>query len=347
MSSQITRVNNYDFLRILAASMVIIGHSIPLTGSKSTVPGFILYPVHELAVIIFFSVSGFLVTRSADTTKRFADFFLKRLTRLLPALFTVVLVSIFVIGPALSTKGPLSFLLDPSTYMYLMNLIFYPVYSMPGVFNSLPYPSVVNGSLWTLPVEFACYLMAAVVVSIFGKAKVYVFASLLAVFVSTSLIFQGNLLRVVLYGSEIGSASGVAGYFMAGGTIYFLTRKFENFLRLDVATILLFLWIFSVQLSIPLAQSIGYLAVPYLVLAFAESSTPILRRAGRFGDPSYGMYLWAFPIQQLILSSRFSHLSLEMNILLVFILSISAGFVSWHFIEKIAMRRSLSRARTN
>lgn len=339
MSSQKTRENNYDFLRILAASMVIIGHAYPLTGSKNPVPGFILYPIHELAVIIFFSVSGFLVTRSADTTKSIANFFIKRLARLLPALITVVLLSIFVIGPLLSTQGPLGLLLDPNSYMYLLNLVFYPVYSLPGVFNSLPYPSAVNGSLWTLPVEFACYVLAAVVIAAFGKAKLFIFATLLAVFVSTSLIFQGNLLRVVLYGSEIGTASGVAGYFMAGGTIYLLSKKYKNFLRLDLAIIFLVLWVFSVQSFIPLAQGFGYVAVPYLVLAFAESNTPILRRAGRFGDPSYGMYLWAFPIQQLILSSRLAHLSLEMNILLVLILSISAGLLSWHLVEKRSMRR--------
>jgi peptidoglycan/LPS O-acetylase OafA/YrhL len=195
----------------------------------------------------------------------------------------------------------------------------------------------VNGSVWTLPVEIACYVVAATLVFLFRRKAgiLFLLFALFLALLSSSLLERG--LVVVFYGSELASSAGIAAFFFAGGLIYFIQRRFQNFIRIDVALVVFVVGAFVAHASLPGSKLIALISIPYLVIAFGELNTPILRRFGRFGDPSYGIYLWAFPIQQAILSSRVSDLPLGVNIIVVLMLSALAGYASWHFAEKRAV----------
>lgn len=341
--SEADRNNNFDFLRILAASMVVVGHAYPLKGNIASIPGLAFFPVHELAVIIFFSISGFLVTKSLLFSPNLLSFARKRLLRILPALIFVVLSSSLVLGPVVSNMGVAAYFGNEGWFRYFANILFYPVYSLPGVFGNLPYPNAVNGSLWTLPVEVACYVLIAVGLAGFSRIpRIGVFIITVALGV-TGIFLHSSELRVVFYGSELGSSSAIAAYFFSGSLVYLFTRNDSSLLRLDLAIMLLIALIFLAQVSTVFAQVFAIFAVPYLIISFGVSRTPIVMRFGRFGDPSYGLYLWAWPVQQTILSTRLAELPFEVNILLVLAISAALGFASWHVIEKPFMRMVTTR----
>jgi peptidoglycan/LPS O-acetylase OafA/YrhL len=338
------RRNNYDFLRISAAVLVVLGHAFSLTGSPRSVPAIAGMEIHSFGVVIFFSLSGYLVTKSAISNS-LKGFFLRRGFRLFPGLLLVTIMTTLVIGPGVSSLGISGYFQNPNWHFYFLNLVFYPVYSLPGVFGSLPYPNAVNGSLWTLPVEFAAYILAAALVLISRKWVVVPYILIFAVFAILNIFMLANDYQLVIYGSEMRSSVGIALFFFAGGSIYLIQNRFKNFIRLDVGLVAFISTIILIQFLGIEGKLLIFFTLPYLVIAFGELETPFLRSFGRFGDPSYGIYLWAFPLQQLILSSRAATLSFEANILLVIGLSALMGYLSWHLLERraIAFASRMSR----
>lgn len=134
--------NNFDFIRFVAASFVLISHSYPLLGrSDEPFKAFVGYETGgEIAVAIFFVISGYLVTGSFLRSRSIGDYIRKRSLRLLPALFIVVVLSAFVLGPILSTLSLRDYVLHPQTWYYLRNCVLYTGYHLPGVFAENPYP---------------------------------------------------------------------------------------------------------------------------------------------------------------------------------------------------------------
>ena len=148
--------NNFDFLRVLAAFLVIYGHGLAIRG----------LPLQNLwgaqidlfGVCIFFSISGYLVTDSWLRTPALPVFVWKRFLRIWPALFVVVVLTTFVFGP-LVTRIPLSVITLARRRLGRISamLLSFSVPGLPGVFDAPPLAGLVNGPLWSLPVEVACY----------------------------------------------------------------------------------------------------------------------------------------------------------------------------------------------
>ena len=151
------RSNNFDALRLLAALTVVVAHAWPLTGvSPSPMLGGI--KVFHLAVFVFFAISGYLITTSWQRAPRVRRFLAARVLRIFPALILVVVLTVLVIGPVATTLPLGEYFTSPQTWGYLVTVTLAAAYQLPGVFDQNPL-DVVNGSLWTLGPEFACYLL--------------------------------------------------------------------------------------------------------------------------------------------------------------------------------------------
>lgn len=161
------RNNNLNLIRFVAACFVIISHSYALTkmgGNEDfcyilTGGGFTLGGV---AVSIFFFYAGFLILKSMERIKEGIPYFKARILRIIPPLAFVTVMLAFVFGPILSTKDFVSYFTDIGTYKYLLNSVLVLVHNLPGVFEGNFHGPAVNGSLWTLPVEFICYILCFV-----------------------------------------------------------------------------------------------------------------------------------------------------------------------------------------
>ena len=111
-----------------------------------------------IAVSVFFFYGGFLICKSLDRLQDGKKFFIARIKRIFPPLIVVVMLSAFVMGHMLTTLPLKQYFTEVGTYKYLLNGILIPVHTLPGVFENNVYGAAVNGSLWTLPIEFASYI---------------------------------------------------------------------------------------------------------------------------------------------------------------------------------------------
>src|SRR5262249_31135441 len=141
--------NNFDTLRLIAAFLVVYGHSYPLTGNPQ--PSFAGNGVATIGVKIFFVISGYLVALSLLRDGNLVRFLIRRSLRILPVLGFVVLLTVAVLGPILTGTTLVGYFKSPLIALYLANIALYINYFLPGMFEHNIYPHAVNGSLWSLP----------------------------------------------------------------------------------------------------------------------------------------------------------------------------------------------------
>jgi peptidoglycan/LPS O-acetylase OafA/YrhL len=329
------RDNNFDFLRQFAAFCVIVGHSQSLVGAPHS--AFWGVSVSTFGVQIFFAVSGFLVTESWLRGPKIGSFLKKRTSRIFPGLMVCILLTALVMGPLL-TRLPVGEYFDhPGTLLYLKNIFLSPVYFLPGLFEGNTYPNAVNGSLWSLPVEFACYIgVIAAGLVLRRPMPLVAFGIGLGMVVLAEAILAGRE-PMAFFGSPVRESLAIMPFFVAGSFFRLIQRP--GLFRADLAVLAVGVVIAVDQMAPQLYWLVTWFAVPYLVLSFGLSSLPVLRRFGRFGDPSYGMYLYAFPIQQTLQHLSGNSMSLAGMIWITTLFSVLLGLLSWHLIEKPVLDR--------
>lgn len=336
--------NNFDFLRLLAATAVIITHSYALLG----------LPEHDflwkitngvtsfsrVGVWIFFVISGYLITLSALRSNSLKEYALKRIARIFPALLVVVTLTVLVVGPLLSTVPLINYFQSAETWNYFKTLTLYGVrMELPGMFLDNPYPRAVNGSLWTLSYEFTLYLIPALFIFIKGKMQ-YLRAFLLCLFVV--LIFTRDLWMPIASDISIPFLLLNGGHLVNLGTFFLggiLMALYRDKIPLSAPKALLVTGIFLlICQSTRFGPHLAYIAIPYMVLsvAYAKFSTA---RFFRYGDISYGMYIYAFLFQQILVQLFFSS---SKNPFLFFLCTlvfvIPVAYLSWRLVEKPALQ---------
>ena len=148
------RPNNFDLLRFVAATLVLIDHSFVLTGRHGLPGPFVYETLGGFAVAVFFIISGFLVAGSWQRTPDLGTYAAKRALRIVPAYAAVIALCALVLGPLVTELSLGRYFGHPQTWSYFWNLTFFRLhYSLPGVFSGNPFPHAVNGSIWTLPIE--------------------------------------------------------------------------------------------------------------------------------------------------------------------------------------------------
>jgi peptidoglycan/LPS O-acetylase OafA/YrhL len=323
--------NSFDALRLLAAVAVVIGHSYVLTGIPGQGPLILGIASHSLGVAGFFVISGFLVTDSWLRNPAPSVYFSSRALRILPGLAFVVVITILVLGPILTTIPVGSYFTSGETWKYAANLLpFLPQYNLPGVFAHLPYPNAVNGSLWTLRAEIACYIVVGCLGLFAARLRPYI----LGAFGIAALAI--SLANITIAGSDLSAAATTWVFFAAAGVIRLISVRWK-FVRIEIAAGVLVLWIL-LALFTPIDKYVlAWLALPYILLAIGQLSIPGVRRAARFGDMSYGIYLWAFPVQQSLIYFG-AKLPIWADIAVVTVISAAIAMVSWHLVESPALR---------
>ncbi len=331
------RDNDFDAIRLLAACAVLVGHAFPLTGMPHP-PLLAGLKLFDLGVYVFFSLSGFLIATSWRRAPRVVPFLLKRVFRIFPALVLLVLVTTFVLGPLVSAVGAAGYFADAGSWAYLGNLTLVPVYSLPGVFLENPVDAIVNGSLWTLGPEFLCYL-GVLGVGLLAHRSAQPGAQRLALFAALGLVAVVVLLvpDVAPRGSRDVLTVLV---FFAGGAVLAEAEALgmpAALRRLPVLLALTVGWIAAgAFLPEPAAVALAWVVLPCLVVGWGGRSTPVVRRAARFGDLSYGLYLWGFPVQQTVVL-LLPGLPLPVDILLVAVMTGALALASWWLVERRAI----------
>lgn len=333
-----SRANNFDALRMLAASVVIFGHAHPLSATPDKLV--LGESVQSVAVKIFFVISGYLVARSWQSDPNYLRFLWRRTLRLFPALLLLLLLTVCVLGPMFTTLPVPEYLRSEGVSRYFWsNLVLSPVYALPGVFADNPYPTAVNGSLWSLPVEFFMYLLlpvVSIVASLLGGRRLFTgMALLLVASAFIRLHYFPADEQLVLWGTGSKSVLNVGPYFFVGA-IYAMPGV-QRWIHLGWALFLAMLVaLFQVD-NYTLMQFLMLLVLPYVTLAFGMATTPLLASAGRFGDPSYGIYLYGFPVQQAVFEMAGPGMGVWANTLVTLPIVFLLAYASWHLLEKRAL----------
>ncbi len=158
------RKNNFDFLRLIFFFFLIITHSYLLSGNIAECDLLCQFSNGQVSfsyigVKGFFTISGFLIFQSLERSKNIIDYLWKRILRLFPALFFVLLFTVILVPFVYQSNIP--FLQNKSLLSYIPNnLMLYRIqFGISGVFESNPFKSTINGSLWTIPYEFTMYIL--------------------------------------------------------------------------------------------------------------------------------------------------------------------------------------------
>ncbi|NLU16027.1 MAG: acyltransferase [Serratia liquefaciens] len=330
--------NNLDLIRVFCAYFVIYAHAFalsPTDGSndilyKMTLLGYVSFG--GVAVKAFFLISGLLVTNSLLSNGKILNYVTSRFFRVYPAYVTTIIISALLIGPWLSNLSLGDYFSSKEVWVYITKTLKLDVqYNLPGVFvnNKL---SAVNGSLWTIPMEVKSYiyLLLIYLVSLaFGSyKKTFIALISIAILIEPFTPLKGHLVAK----SDDPSIYLLYPTFAAGCLLAILKDKITTNVLLAL-TALSALFFFFVDDD---ASKTALFYAGSSMLLLYMSSLSFIRRIKIKNDISYGVYLWAFPTQQVIASLFIA--SPYINIFLSIIISSTFAYFSFKFIESPAMR---------
>jgi peptidoglycan/LPS O-acetylase OafA/YrhL len=324
--------NNFDHIRLFLALSVFFFHTAELTQLSSFL-FFKNFISASVAVHSFFIVSGFLIFMSYERSSSIKSYFEKRFKRIAPGYVTVVVLAFLLLS--LLSLFPLSeYFTSSESWKYLLaNLLtlgfLHP--TLPGVFTE-NYITAVNGALWTIKVEIMFYLTVPLIVYAyrwFGRTKV-----LIAIFILSTLYFYlmgylsnyyHNPFFIILQRQLPGQMM----FFSAGALVYYHQQTFLKYKH--------FILIIAV---------IGYITQKYypfyplyalslsIIVIYLATAIIYLGHISKYGDLSYGIYIWHFPIIQTFIALALFDTNPWLTFIFLTVTVLFISWLSWHFIEK-------------
>jgi peptidoglycan/LPS O-acetylase OafA/YrhL len=326
--------NNFDLLRLIAAALVLISHAYEIRGIGGEEPLIKIssghYSLSGIGLLIFFTISGYLVSKSLDETPSVKIFLFKRFLRIWPALiinilFTVLIIALFFSGMKFS-----DFLIDPQTLKYLLvnATLVKSVLWLPGAFQGRP----VNISQWTIPVEVRLYIFLLVMYGIGIFRRKYLML----------LVWSGCILILICIYHKFSFTNGVPKpfiwdsnlilFFLSGSVAYIFRQKIK--FNRNSWLMLFVIWLVLIKLlpdykfvfDIPFfTYSILFIATGMYVFPFVNT------------DLSYGIYLYGYPVQMGVQAILGNQLGLMPCLFLSAIITVLLAIASWNLVEKRAM----------
>lgn len=318
--------NNLALMQFICSIFVIFSHSYPIAADRIDILGRVTggtITFGSIAVSFFFLTGGIYIAKSMESNKTAITFFKARILRIFPPLFAVVISSI-IIGSFITEYNFMTYWTSTKTWAYLGNCVFILQHELPGVFLNNPYNSTINGSLWTLPVEFLCYIACfffyrlkllskrfylTIPVIMFG---IFLYKSFFDIFVLNAML-QPCLLFYI-------------------GMFFYVYR--------DKITVSFTGFMFVIALGVVLLMTgLEYLSIilafPYIVIYLMYGIRQCSNKIALLGKLSYGVYLSGFPIQQYIAS--YTHEPF-VNFIIAIPVSIFASIILYQMVEKTTVR---------
>lgn len=334
--------NNFDFLRFLFASFVIFSHSYALlVGDISKDPLFSISGrvFSEIGVCGFFAISGYLIYQSLHRSSSLFSFVRKRLFRIAPGLFVAILLVTFIIGPIVTNYSTSGYFFSRGTWIYAFkNMFLIPGNStLPGVFTNNP-TTAVNGSLWTLRYELLLYGLLSLLYFVPVSKRRIIIPLGLAILLSCLFLSRYNLIPLNASDQKFLYYFVVLGSYFLGGTLLSLFPEVLNkrksvLLLFSTAIFLVSLFSFQKELTV-----FSVLSFTIMVITFGLHYFPVLHFSKYTGDISYGTYIYAYPIQQVLIAWLHPE-NVWALMFPSFLLSWLAGWLSWHLVEQKFIRR--------
>jgi peptidoglycan/LPS O-acetylase OafA/YrhL len=337
--------NNFDAIRLAMALLVVFSHSYALSfGAIGAEPLTIAtngyYTAGNVGVWVFFIVSGFLIAHSHERSSSLASYAVKRVRRIYPAYLVATSICAFIVTPLFAPPG-FTLTISEAIRTIGANLLLANHFPLPGLFTGNPVAAI-NGSLWSIKYEFLCYVGVALLGVLALRQRRWAIPLLYVAVVATWcwLDITGrkpggpDLIREIIgwpYNWFL-----VLPNFLAGMIVYIHRDHIPRSTLLLVVGIVVCFLGFHLggrgPAGIVAAHVLAPPALAYLIFWFAFHPGIDLSQAARYGDFSYGTYLYAFVIQQMLLAATAlpfaSFIAASMG------LSLVAGVGSWWLVER-------------
>ena len=331
----IPQKNNFDHIRLFLALGVFLFHVSDLT-KIADFKFFINFVNAEVAVHSFFIVSGFLIFMSYERSSSLKRYFAKRFKRIAPGYITVILLSFFFLS-TLSTLPIRDYFTSPESAKFLLanlSTLNFLHSELPGVFEDHYYKAA-NGALWTIKIEVAFYLTVPLIAYFYrwispGKLLSGIFVlSALYYFAMGHLYQQGDNPLFAILQRQLPAQMM---FFSGGALLYYhleLFKRYSLILLMIAISAYILQGLIDTYLLYPVYAISLSLIVIYLAVIF-----PFLGHIARYGDLSYGIYIWHFPIIQTFISLHLFDTYPMLALIGLTIVVLLVAWLSWHLVEK-------------
>ena len=327
--------NNFGFLRLLLATLVIVSHSPEILDQNrnreilTSIFGTISFG--ELAVDGFFLISGYLILKSYLSSSTLKSYLLKRVLRIYPGFICASLFCILILVPF---SGEIQLIFNMSLADWLHSFFRMLSLDSPQV-NNTKYPAL-NGAMWTIWLEFVCYLCIPIVyIFSFNKSKMYLILIVMMMNIFLYTVISGKNIWLPYVRLDIHNSARLMTAFLVGGAFYLFREKIIWKKKFTFISII-FLFI---CLNLKNFAEFGlFIFGSYLLFNFALNyKNKFLNSIGAKTDVSYGVYLYAWPIQIYIIKYH-PQVNLYFLMIITIVLSMIFGYISWVCLEKPFMQ---------
>lgn len=327
------RHNNFDAVRLLAAFLVIWGHQFALLGMP--VPLILSNEPGALGVVMFFTLSGYLVTLSWLADPHPLRFVARRALRIWPGLLVAVIFCALLVGPVFTRLSLREYLHSDGTWQYFANLWLDTRYWLPGVFEKNPFPLTVNGTLWTIALEVGCYAVLCVG-GVLGllRWRAATALALLALAVALQWRYTSRS-GMVLPPWSAGLQYGLM--FALGATLASFNSAMLRHRSMALALVLVATSALYWLAPAPLYGQAQLLALGGAGVILGSCSTRGIAGIGRYGDFSYGLYIYGFAVQQSVVTLGGGAWGFLPALIASLVVTLLLAALSWHFIERPAL----------
>ncbi len=330
--------NNFDLLRVVLAITVVFCHCFSLKNLDwEPIGSYFHYGFGgTLAVYGFLVISGFLVTRSLQE-RSIEDYVFARIARVIPGLALISVVEVFVIGLAF-TKDRTWIFLSYVGFRHLWNVTVFSIDArLYSVFPDTNPPWMMNGSLWTIPIECSFYIILPVVMLVFGLRRSVVPLFLISLLAQPAARYFG--LSYAVPGVSLFTSVhafpfiDLASYFLAGSAAWI----FRDRMPFSPGMLAISLIGLYAGAQADLGELCLKLFVPYVVLYASMAGGVGTRLKRTVGDLSYGIYLFGYPVTLSVIAAA-GGLSVYATFAATLAITLACAWLSWHFVEQPCLR---------
>ena len=325
----------FDQIRLVAATTVLLHHAsdfkpeTPIDPLYTYSGGFLHFGL--LAVLVFFAISGFLVTPGLARSGNLISYATNRVLRIFPALTVVVVASMLLLGPMLTTMSLTSYYSDPKLYLYAKNILTLTIDDLPGVFTS-GRPVIVNGALWTIHFEILSYAILGLMSALTLLRRSGVLIVFLIAY-GTYIAINSEPTVLTFLPGRLVTLTSLFVYFAGGCLLYTFRNWIPHSASLAVAAFALLM----VGLAFHFGAVFAPICVPYIAIYLGLSflpGRPLLKR-----DLSYGIYLIHAPV--LVACGMFFPALRPwwLGAALAFVMTLMLSYLSSKFVESPALAR--------
>lgn len=332
------RRNNFNLCRMAGALFIVFGHAMLIAGvdryynTRDPFLVSVLVFVGNAVLRLFFVFSGFMVAMSLDRRNSLCAYAAARMMRILPPLLLVSAVLAFIVGPLVTSLPTAAYFTRGETWAYLPlagSGLFVP--DLPGVFEAVPRPTRIDPPLWTLLYEIICYVALAILAAIGGLSRTRLpWVLLVAAVAYLGIALATDLRQIEFYDAMTGFGSS----FLIGVAIY----HYRSHIPLALWPVALLGALTVLSRGTPWIEPASTLALATLGLWVALVPKGRILAYNRVGELSYALYIWHWPVGQ-VLVSLWPGLSGSALFTLMVLITVPITLLSWMIVELPALRR--------